>query len=130
MSRTSRRPQALSLTDLSQALTSLENAAQLLRRRLDTIDPLSHPARWAAVNDQVRLVDQRLAKLREDQQQCILAQSELGSLPSEELAALQLAASTLARLVRDAATVAAVAEAAVRLADTTGSAIQRVRTRS
>ncbi len=115
------------LDDIGRALDRLADAGPLLRSRLDAIDPLEHPARWSGINDEIRALDDRIAALRGEQQHIALAASELSPLSTAELEALRLAISDLAELVRVADRVALVAEAAVRLADATGTAIQRIR---
>lgn len=115
------------LDDIGQALDRLADAGQLLRRRLDTIDPIEHPARWSAVNDEIRALDDRIVALRGEQQHIALSHAELTPLADADLEALRVAITQLADLVRAADRVALVAEAAVRLAEATGTAIQKVR---
>lgn len=114
------------LDDIGRAIDHLSAAGQLLRTRLDAIDPIEHAARWAGVNDEIRALDERIGGLRDEQQRVALAELELRELDLHELEALRLATTTLADLVRAAARIAAIAEAAARLADATGAAIQRI----
>lgn len=122
--RSSRNP--TSLDDISRAIDRLSEAGQMLRTRLDAIDPIEHPARWSGVNDEVRALDDRICALRDEQQRVALLGSELRPLDLSELEALRKATETVAELVRAAAVIAAVAEAAVVLADATGAAIQKL----
>jgi hypothetical protein len=122
--RSSRRP--TSLDDIARAIDRLSEAGQMLRTRLDAIDPIEHPARWAGVNDEVRALDDRICALRDEQQRVALLGSELRQLDLSELEALRAATEAVAELVRAAAVIAAVAEAAVALADVTGAAIQKL----
>ena len=115
------------LDDIGQALDRLADAGQLLRRRLDAIDPIEHPARWSAVNDEIRALDDRIVALRGEQQHIALSHAELTPLADADLEVLRVAITQLAELVRAADRVALVAEAAVRLAEATGTAIQKVR---
>ena len=126
--RSSRRtPQSsTSLDDIARAIDRLSEAGQLLRTRLDVIDPIEHPARWAGVNDEVRALDDRIGGLRDEQQRVALLGSELRPLDLSELEALRAATETVAELVRTAARIAAVAEAAVALADAAGAAMQKL----
>lgn len=112
--------------DIGRAIDRLSEAGQLMRTRLDEIDPLAHAARWAGVNDEIRALDDRIATLRAQQQRVALADIELRPLGVPELLALREATATVAELVRAAGRLAAVAEAASRLADAAGAAIQRV----
>lgn len=125
MPRRPRKP--FILDDIGQALDRLADAGQLLRRRLDTIDPIEHPARWSGVNDEIRALDDRIVALRGEQQHIALSHAELTPLADADLEALRVAITQLADLVRAADRVALVAEAAVRLAEATGTAIQKVR---
>ena len=115
-----------SLDDIARAIDRLSEAGQLLRTRLDAIDPIEHPARWAGVNDEVRVLDDRIGGLRDEQQRVALLGSELRPLDLSELEALRAATETVAELVRTAARIAAVAEAAVALADAAGAAMQKL----
>jgi len=115
-----------SLDDIARAIDRLSEAGQMLRTRLDAIDPIEHPARWSGVNDEVRALDDRICALRDEQQRVALLGSELRPLDLSELEALRTATETVAELVRAAAVIAAVAEAAVVLADATGAAIQKL----
>lgn len=115
-----------SLDDIARAIDRLSEAGQLLRTRLDAIDPIEHPARWAGVNDEVRALDDRIGGLRDEQQRVALLGSELRPLDLSELEALRAATETVAELVRTAARIAAVAEAAVALADAAGAAMQKL----
>jgi len=114
------------LEAVAAAIDRLSDAGQLLRTRLDAIDPLEHAARWAGVNDEIRALDDRLGRLRDEQQRVALAGTELRPLALGELERLREATATVAELVRSAGRVAAIAEAAVRLADAAGAALQRV----
>jgi len=109
------------------AIDRLAEVGQLLRRRLDAIDPIEHAARWAAVNDQIRGLDDRIGQLRDEQQRAALVGAELIPLGNAELDGLRRAVSELAELVRAAGRVALVVEAAARVADATGVAIARMR---
>lgn len=115
-----------SLDDVARAIDRLSEAGQLLRTRLDEIDPIEHPARWAGVNDEVRALDDRIGGLRDEQQRVALLGAELQPLDLSELEALRTATETVAGLVRAAGRIAAVAEAAVALADVAGVAIQKL----
>ncbi len=115
-----------SLDDVARAIDRLSEAGQLLRTRLDEIDPIEHPARWAGVNDEVRALDDRIGGLRDEQQRVALLGAELQPLDLSELEALRAATETVAGLVRAAGRIAAVAEAAVALADVAGVAIQKL----
>ena len=64
--------------------------------------------------------------LRDEQQRVALLGSELRPLDLSELEALRAATETVAELVRTAARIAAVAEAAVALADAAGAAMQKL----
>lgn len=114
------------LDDLARAIDRLSEAGQLLRTRLDEIDPIDHPARWAGVNDELRALDERIGGLRDEQQRIALLGAELRPLDLSELEALRAATETVAGLVRAAARIAAVAEAAVALAEATGAAMQKL----
>jgi len=113
--------------DVGGAIDRLAEVGQLLRRRLDAIDPIEHAARWAGVNDQIRALDERIHGLREEQQRIALAGAELIPLGNAELDGLRRAVAELAELVRAAGRVALVVEAAARVADATGVAIARMR---
>ncbi len=115
-----------SLDDIARAIDRLSEAGQLLRTRLDAIDPIEHAARWAGVNDEVRALDERIGGLRDEQQRVALRGSELRPLDLHELEALRAATETVAELVRTAARIAAVAEAAVALADAAGAAMKKL----
>lgn len=115
------------LDDIARAIDRLSEAGQLLRNRLDAIDPVEHPARWGGVNDEIRALDARIGRLRDDQQRAALATAELRPLGIAELEALRAATTILADLVAAAARIAAIAEAAAQLADATGAALQRLR---
>jgi hypothetical protein len=114
------------LDDIARAIDRLSEAGQLLRTRLDAIDPIEHAARWAGVNDEIRGLDQRIGALRDEQQRTALAGLELRPLDLTELQQLRAATEAVAELVRAAARIAAIAEAAAKLADATGVAIQRI----
>lgn len=122
--RTSRRPV---VDDIGGAIDRLAEVGQLLRRRLDAIDPIEHAARWAGVNDEIRALDDRIGRLRDEQQRVALAGAELIPLGNQELEGLRIAVSELAELVRAAGRIALVVEAAVRVADATGVALARTR---
>jgi len=113
--------------DIGGAIDRLAEVGQLLRRRLDAIDPIEHAARWAGVNDQIRALDDRIGGLRDEQQRIALAGAELIPLGSAELDGLRRAVSELAELVRAAGRVALIVEGAARVADATGVAIARMR---
>ncbi len=123
-SPTHREPGALEA--VAAAIDGLADVGQLLRTRLDAIDPLEHAARWAGVNDEIRALDDRIQRLRDEQQRLALAGSELRPLALGELERLREATATVAELVRTAGRIAAVAEAAVSLSDAAGAAIQRI----
>lgn len=111
--------------DLNQVLGKLADASQRMRGRLDQIDPYEQPARWGALNDQIRALDERISGLRDQQQRLVLGRTELPELRVAELERLRAATSTLAELVRTAGTAAAVAEAAVKLAASAQDLIER-----
>lgn len=113
--------------DIGMAIDRLAEAGQMMRLRLDAIDPIEHAARWAGVNDQIRALDERVCRLRDEQQRVALAGAELIPLGTAELEALRAAVTELADLVRAAGRVALVVEAAARVADATGAAISRMR---
>ncbi len=123
----SKRREPSHLVDIGRAIDGLADVGQLLRTRLDAIDPLEHAARWAGVNDEIRALDERLGQLRDEQQRVALAGSELRPLAHPELEALREATEQVAELVRTAGKIAAVAEAAVQLADAAAGAIQKIR---
>ena len=123
--RTSRRRPIVD--DIGGAIDRLAEVGQLLRRRLDAIDPIEHAARWAGVNDEIRALDDRIYRLRDEQQRVALAGAELIPLATHELEGLRTAVSELAELVRAAGRIALVVEAAVRVADATGVAMTRMR---
>ncbi len=118
--------EATTVDDIARAIDRLSEAGQLMRTRLDAIDPLEHPARWAGVNDEIRALDDRIHRLRDEQQRIALAGTELRPLGAAELLALREATAMVADLVRAAGRLAAVVEAASHLADATGAAIQRI----
>ena len=122
----SKRRDISHLEAVAAAIDRLSDASQLLRTRLDAIDPLEHAARWAGVNDEVRALDNRLNGLRDEQQRIALAGAELRPLAPGELERLREATATVAELVRAVGRVAAIAEASVRLADAAGAALQKV----
>ena len=124
MPNTRREPSHL--VDIGQAIDRLGDVGQLLRTRLDAIDPLEHAARWAGVNDEIRALDDRIGRLRDAQQRAALAGSELRTLAHPELEALREATEKVAALVRTAGKIAAVAEAAAQLAQAASTAIERV----
>lgn len=112
---------------LLAAFAALDGCGDLLRKRLAEIDPLEHPARWAATNDELRGIEERLFALRGEHQRVAMARAELRTLSDEELAALYAATSRLATLVQAAERVAALAEAAGTLLSATGAAIEKLR---
>jgi hypothetical protein len=122
--RSTRKP---IVDDIGGAIDRLAEVGQLLRRRLDAIDPIEHAARWAGVNDQIRALDERINQLRDEQQRVVLAGAELIPLGNAELDGLRRAVTELAELVRAAGRVALVVEAAARVADATGVAMARMR---
>jgi len=122
----SKRRDISHLEAVAAAIDRLSDVSQLLRTRLDAIDPLEHAARWAGVNDEVRALDDRLNSLRDEQQRAALAGTELRPLAPGELERLRQATATVAELVRAAGRIAAVAEASARLADAAGAALQKV----
>jgi len=122
----SKRRDISHLEAVAAAIDRLSDASQLLRTRLDAIDPLEHAARWAGVNDEVRALDERLNGLRDEQQRVMLAGTELRPLAPGELDRLREATAMVAELVRAAGRIAAVAEASARLADAAGAAMQKV----
>lgn len=113
------------LDDLGRALTRLADASERLRLRLDQIDPYEQPARWAAINDQIRGLDERTSRLRDDQQRLALSALELRPLASAELDALRQAVAGLSELVRTAATAALVADAATKLLAVAGDIVKK-----
>lgn len=117
------------LVDIAQAIDRLADVGQLLRTRLDAIDPLEHAARWAGVNDEIRALDDRIGRLRDAQQRVALTDNELRPLARPELEALREATERVAALVRTAGKIAAVAEAAAQLAQAASTAIERVAAR-
>lgn len=104
------------LEDLSQALARLTEASERMRQRLDQVDPYEQPARWSAINDQIRGLDERISVLRDEHQRVSLVVVELVPLSREELAGLRQAIVGLSGIVRAMGTSAAVAEAAGKLA--------------
>ena len=123
----SRPRESTSLDDIARAIDRLSEVGQLLRTRLDAIDPIEHAARWAGVNDEIRALDDRIGWLRDEQQRVALAGTELVPLDTTELDGLRSAVTELADLVRAAGRVALVIEVAARVADATGVAIARMR---
>jgi hypothetical protein len=113
--------------DIGGAIDRLAEVGQLLRRRLDAIDPIEQAARWAGVNDQIRALDDRINCLRDEQQRVALIGAELIPLGHVELDGLRRAVTELAELVRAAGRMALVVEAAARVADATGVAIAHMR---
>jgi hypothetical protein len=110
---------------LSDALARLCQASERLRQRLDQIDPYEQPARWSAVNDQIRRLDERISLLRDEQQRCGLVALELLPLSRHELAELREATAALAALVGAVSTSTAVAEAAGKLAQVAGDLVKK-----
>lgn len=104
------------IDDLEKVLARLAEASERLRLRLDQVDQYEQPARWGAINDQIRGLDERISALRDEHQRLRLAQSELVPLARHDLEVLRQAIATLADIVRAAGTAAAVAEAAGKLA--------------
>jgi len=104
------------LEDLSQALSRLGEASERMRQRLDQVDPYEQPARWSAINDQIRGLDERISVLRDEHQRVSLVVIELLPLSRTELEDLRQAIATLSGIVRAMGTSAAVAEAAGKLA--------------
>lgn len=104
------------LDDLGKTLARLAEASDRMRQRLDQVDPYEQPARWSALNDQIRGLDERISGLRDEQQRIALIATELAPLSHGELDALRAAIAALAQLVKAASTAAAVAEAAGTLA--------------
>lgn len=100
------------LDDLGQTLARLADASERMRQRLDQVDPYEQPARWGALNDQIRGLDERISGLRDEHQRICLITTELQPLPHADLDALRRALATLSQLVKAAGTAAAVAEAA------------------
>ena len=100
------------LDDLGQTLARLADASDRMRQRLDQVDPYEQPARWGALNDQIRGLDERISGLRDEHQRICLITTELQPLPHADLDALRRALATLSQLVKAAGTAAAVAEAA------------------
>ncbi|HEY8378199.1 MAG TPA: hypothetical protein VIK91_17005 [Nannocystis sp.] len=113
------------LDDLSQAIARLSDASERMRHRLDQVDPYEQPARWAAVNDQIRRLDERISHLRDEHQRLALAAAELRPLGADEIARLRSCTAALADLVRAMSTSTAVAEAAGKLADVAGELVQK-----
>lgn len=113
------------LEDLSCALARLADASERMRQRLDQVDPYEQPARWAAINDQIRGLDERISLLRDDHQRLGLLVTELLPLAAGELAALRQVTSALAELVTGSGTSVAVAEAAGKLASVAGELVQK-----
>ena len=103
------------LDDLSQALSRLAEASVRIRQRLDQIDPYEQPARWGAINDQIRGLDERIGVLRDEHQRVCLLVTELLPLARHDLEDLRRAITALSDLVRVVGTSSAVAEAAVKL---------------
>ena len=56
------------LDDLGQALARLADASERMRQRLDQVDSYEQPAKWAAINDQIRGLDERISGLRDEHQ--------------------------------------------------------------
>ena len=115
------------LEDLSQALARLAEASDRLRQRRDQVDQFEQPARWSAINDQIRGLDERISGLRDEQQRVSMSATELVPLPRTDLDALRSAIATLSQLVRAASTASAVAEAAGTLAAVATEAIRKSR---
>lgn len=113
------------LDDLSQALARLCEASERMRQRLDQIDPYEQPSRWAAINDQIRGLDERISLLRDDHQRLALVASELRALVPGEIAQLRMCTAALSDLVRAMGTSTAVAEAAGKLAAVAGELVQK-----
>lgn len=103
------------LDDLGQALARLADASERMRQRLDQVDSYEQPAKWAAINDQIRGLDERISGLRDEHQRLCLIATEVLPLARGELDDLRKAVATLSAIVRAAGTAAAVAEAAGKL---------------
>jgi vacuolar-type H+-ATPase subunit I/STV1 len=127
LSKTSKQVPADPCAPIITAFATLHEVGDLLRRRLAEIDPLDHPTRWSAVNDQIRDIEDRLGELRGEHQRVAMARAELRELAGEELAALQAATTRLAGLVRAAERVVALTEAAGTLLLATTKAIEKLR---
>jgi DNA repair exonuclease SbcCD ATPase subunit len=104
------------IDDLEKVLSRLAEASERLRQRLDQVDQYEQPARWGAINDQIRGLDERISALRDEHQRLQLAHTELAPIALKDLEALRQAIANLADIVRAAGTAAAVAEAAGKLA--------------
>jgi prefoldin subunit 5 len=104
------------IDDLEKVLSRLAEASERLRQRLDQVDQYEQPARWGAINDQIRGLDERISVLRDEHQRLRLTHTELTPLARHDLEVLRQAISNLADIVRAAGTAAAVAEAAGKLA--------------
>ena len=104
------------IDDLEKVLSRLAEASDRLRHRLDQVDQYEQPARWGAINDQIRGLDERISALRDEHQRLRLAHTELAPIALEDLEALRQAIANLGDIVRAAGTAAAVAEAAGKLA--------------
>lgn len=113
------------LDDLSRALARLTEASDRMRQRLDQVDPYEQPARWAAINDQIRGLDERISLLRDEHQRLGLVATELRPLAGHELAGLRQAVAVLADLIRAMGTSSAVAEAAGKLVAVAGDLVQK-----
>lgn len=108
------------IDDLEKVLSRLAEASERLRQRLDQVDQYEQPARWGAINDQIRGLDEKISGLRDEHQRLRLAHTELAPLDIHELEVLRQAIANLADIVRAAGTAAAVAEAAGKLAVVAG----------
>lgn len=113
------------LDDLGKALGHLADASERLRLRLDQIDPYEQPARWSAINDQIRGLDERISRLRDDQQRVSLARLELRAISPGDVDALRRAIATLSELVRTAATAVVVVDAAGKLMAVAGDIVKK-----
>lgn len=113
------------LEDLTQALARLAEASERMRQRLDQVDPYEQPARWSAINDQIRGLDERISVLRDEHQRVSLVVAELVPLSRVDLEQLRQATAALSGLVRAMGTSVAVAEAAGKLAVVAGDLVKK-----
>jgi hypothetical protein len=127
VSKISKQAPADPIAPITAAFAALHDVGDLLRRRLAEIDPLDHPTRWSAVNDQIRGIEDRLGELRGEHQRVTMARAELRELDGEELAALRAATTRIVGLVQAAERVVALTEAAGTLLLATTKAIEKLR---
>ena len=127
VAKTSKQAPADPCAPITTAFAALHDVGDLLRKRLAEIDPLDHPTRWSAVNDQICGIEDRLGELRGEHQRVTMARAELRALDGEELAALRAATTRLAELVQAADRVVALTEAAGTLLLATTKAIEKLR---